>query len=70
MKKRKSTILTTHFYLNTHAIVAFVGTTTMAGSLIDQMRKVGEAASDFDGAPDTFKGSLDPALFRVSPLRV
>lgn len=62
LKKRKSTILTTHFYLNTHAIVAFVGTTTMAGSLIDQMRKVGEAASDFDGAPDTFKGSLDPEL--------
>lgn len=62
LKKRKSTILTTHFYLNTHAIVAFVGTTTMAGSLIDQMRKVGEAAQDYDGDPDAFKGSLDPEL--------
>jgi predicted phage terminase large subunit-like protein len=62
LKKRKQTILTTHFYLNLHAIVAFVGTTTMAGSLIDQMRKVGEAWEDFEGDPDTFKGTLDPEL--------
>lgn len=60
LKKRKQTILTTHLYLNTYANVAFVGTTTMAGSLIDQMRKVGEAWEDFDGAEDTFKGTLDP----------
>lgn len=62
LRKRKSTILTTHFYLNTHAFVAFVGTTTMSGSLIDQMRKVGEARKDFEGDPDTFKGTLDPEL--------
>ena len=62
LRKRKNTILTTHFYLNTHAFVAFVGTTTMAGSLIDQMRKVGEMWAEFEGDPDTFKGSLDPEL--------
>jgi predicted phage terminase large subunit-like protein len=62
LKKRKQTILTTHFYLNTFANVAFVGTTTMAGSLIDQMRKVGEAWDEFEGDPDTFKGTLDPEL--------
>lgn len=62
LKKRKSTILTTHLYLNTYANVAFVGTTTMAGSLIDQMRKVGEAWEDFDGDDDTFKGTLDPEM--------
>lgn len=60
LKKRKQTILTTHLYLNTYANVAFVGTTTMAGSLIDQMRKVGDAWADFDGDNDTFKGTLDP----------
>jgi predicted phage terminase large subunit-like protein len=62
LKKRKNTILTTHLYLNTHAFVAWVGTTTMSGSLIDQMRKVGEAWNDFDGSPDTFKGTLDPEI--------
>lgn len=62
LKKRKSTILTTHFYLNTHAIVAFIGTTTMVNSLIDQMRKVGEQFSEFEGDPDTFKGTLDPEM--------
>lgn len=62
LKKRKNTILSTHFYLNTFANVAFVGTTTMSGSLIDQMRKVGEARQDFDGDPDTFKSTLDPEM--------
>lgn len=62
LKKRKNTILATHFYLNTYANVAFVGTTTMAGSLIDQMRKVGEAWEDFDGDDDTFKSTLDPEM--------
>lgn len=62
LKKRKQTILTTHFYLNTFANVAFVGTTTMAGSLIDQMRKVGEAWEDYDGDPESFKGSIDADL--------
>lgn len=62
LKKRKNTILSTHFYLNTFANVVFVGTTTMSGSLIDQMRKVGEARQDFDGDPDTFKSTLDPEM--------
>ena len=65
LKKRKQTILTTHFYLNTNAIVAFVGTTTMPNSLIDQMRKVGEARKDFEGDIDTFKSTLDPEFHWV-----
>jgi len=70
LRKRKNTILTTHFYLNTHAIVAFVGTTTMPNSLIDQMRKVGEAydyyCSDVDEPDtDTFKTMIDPELHWV-----
>jgi predicted phage terminase large subunit-like protein len=62
LKKRKATILTTHFYLNTNALVAFVGTTTMPNSLIDQMRKVGQAWDEYEGDADTFKGTLDPEL--------
>lgn len=62
LKKRKSTILTTHFYLNAHANVAFVGTTTMAGSLIDQMRKVGELWDEYDGELDAFKGTVDAEM--------
>ena len=62
LKKRKSTILTTHFYLNTFANVVFVGTTTMPNSLIDQMRKVGDYRADYDGDPAAFVGSLDPEL--------
>ena len=60
LKKRKQTILTTHFYLNTFANVAFVGTTTMPNSLIDQMRKVGDASQDYDGPEELFSGTLDP----------
>lgn len=62
LKKRKSTILTTHFYLNTYANVVFVGTTTMPNSLIDQMRKVGDAWDEYDGDPSLFSSSLDPEL--------
>ena len=62
LKKRKSTILTTHFYLNTYANVVFVGTTTMPNSLIDQMRKVGDAWADYEGDPAAFSGTLDPEL--------
>jgi predicted phage terminase large subunit-like protein len=62
LKKRKSTILTTHFYLNTYANVVFVGTTTMPNSLIDQMRKVGELREDYDGDPALFASTLDPEL--------
>lgn len=62
LKKRKSTILTTHFYLNTHANVAFVGTTTMPDSLIDQMRKVGDLWAEYEGDPDAFKGTINPEM--------
>lgn len=60
LKKRKNLILTAHFYLNTYANVAFVGTTTMPNSLIDQMRKVGDASQDYDGDPSMFASELDP----------
>lgn len=70
LRKRKSTILTTHLYLNTFANVAFVGTTTMAGSLIDQMRKVGEAQQNYDGDPAAFKGTLDPDLRWVADANI
>jgi predicted phage terminase large subunit-like protein len=59
MKKRKATLLQSHFYLNTFAIVAFVGTTTMTNSIIDQLRKVGEAEREYEGAPDLFRDTLD-----------
>jgi predicted phage terminase large subunit-like protein len=62
LKKRKSTILTTHFYLNTYANVVFVGTTTMPNSLIDQMRKVGDYSQDYDGDPALFATTLDGEL--------
>jgi predicted phage terminase large subunit-like protein len=62
LKKRKQTLLTTHFYLNTFANVVFVGTTTMPNSLIDQMRKVGELREDYDGEPHLFASTLDPEL--------
>ena len=62
LKKRKNTLLSTHFYLNIYANVVFVGTTTMPNSLIDQMRKVGDQAVYYDGEPDLFATSLDPEL--------
>lgn len=62
LKKRKNTILTAHFYLNTFANVVFVGTTTMPNSLIDQMRKVGDAWVEYEGDPDMFESELDPEL--------
>jgi predicted phage terminase large subunit-like protein len=62
LKKRKEQILSTHFYLNVYANVVFVGTTTMPNSLIDQMRKVGDAAADYDGDPALFASELDQEL--------
>lgn len=59
LKKRKATILQSHFYLNINAIVVFVGTTTMPNSLIDQMRKVGEQWAEHEGEADTFKVEPD-----------
>lgn len=41
-RKRLNTVLSAHFYLNPAAVKAFIGTTTMPDSIIDQMRKVGE----------------------------
>lgn len=46
--KRKVTLQSDLFPLNDWAAVAIVGTTTMPNSLIDQMRKVGEAKSEWD----------------------
>lgn len=46
--KRLNTVLTSHWYLNTAAIKAFVGTTTMPNSIIDQIRKVGEAKKELE----------------------
>jgi len=53
-KKRLSTILNGIFPLNIRARIAIIGTTTMPNSIIDQIRKVGEArkawnSRDFDG---------------------
>ena len=49
-EKRKRTLLDGIFYLASRASVVLVGTTTMAGSIIDQCRKVHEAqaGSDYD----------------------
>jgi len=62
MKSRLSELQTTHFYLNLSAIVAIVGTTTMPDSIIDQIRRVGEAREEFPGGPAEFRDSLDPDL--------
>lgn len=62
VQQRLSTIRLSHFYLNIHAIVAFIGTTTMSGSIIDQMRKVGDFAEVYEGEPEFFKDSLDSDL--------
>ena len=45
--KRLNTVLSSHFYLNLSAIKVFIGTTTMPDSIIDQMRKVGDAKKEF-----------------------
>jgi predicted phage terminase large subunit-like protein len=62
-QKRLNTVLSAHFYLNQYAIVAFVGTTTMPNSIIDQIRKVGELKERWlkeDNPADGFSNSLDP----------
>lgn len=63
-RKRLNTILSAHFYLNIAAIKVFIGTTTMPDSVIDQIRKVGEAEKAYraDNEWDTegFRNSLDP----------
>ncbi len=62
MQKRREQLISTQLYLNTFAIVAFVGTTTMANSIIDQMRKVSELKARYEGEPDLFAETLDDEL--------
>lgn len=58
--KRKETLQSDLFHLNLWAVVAIVGTTTMPESLIDQMRKVHLAKTEYEGDPDLFRESLEP----------
>jgi len=66
--KRLNTVLSAHFYLNIAAIKVFIGTTTMPDSIIDQMRKTGDALAVFmdenEGKwdPEKFRNELDPNL--------
>lgn len=64
-RKRLNTVLSAHFYLNIAAIKVFIGTTTMPESIIDQIRKVGEAEQRYRAEYDVFdveafRNSLDP----------
>lgn len=60
--KRRETLLADLFPLNDWAVVGIVGTTTMPNSLIDQMRKVQLAKSEYEGDQDLFRESLDHEL--------
>jgi predicted phage terminase large subunit-like protein len=62
LSMRRNLIRSSHFFLNVHAVVCFVGTVTMPGSLIDQMRKVGDFAEVYEGEPGAFKDSLESDL--------
>lgn len=62
IRKRKETLISDLFYLNTWAHVGIVGTTTTPDSLMDQMRKVNDYRMSFDGEPGDFRESLDPDL--------
>lgn len=62
IKKRRETLVSDLFYLNSWAPVAIVGTTTMPNSLIDQMRKVGELRDDWDGDEADFREAIDSEL--------
>lgn len=59
-RKRKETLISDLFGLNTWAVVGIVGTTTMPNSLIDQMRKVHASQTEFEGDPELFREILDP----------
>lgn len=50
-KKRLRTVLDSVFYLNDKAQIVIVGTTVMSGSIIDQLRKVGELRSEHADMP-------------------
>jgi predicted phage terminase large subunit-like protein len=60
--KRKETVQSDLLPLNDWAVVAFVGTTTMPNSLIDQMRKVKAVQEAYDGDPELFREAIDPDL--------
>lgn len=63
IRKRRETLVSDLFYLNSWAPVAIVGTTTMPGSLIDQMRKVNDQLQKHDPEVDgDFREALDPDL--------
>ncbi len=59
-RKRKETLISDLFALNTWAVVGIVGTTTMPNSLIDQMRKVEMARAEYDGDSSLFREAIDP----------
>lgn len=61
-KKRLNTLQQSHFYLNTFATVAIVGTTTMPDSIIDQIRKVGDYREAYEGPEELFRETLEPEL--------
>lgn len=60
--KRRETLISDLFPLNDWAVVGIVGTTTMPDSIIDQIRKVGAQARDYDGDPALFRDALDVEL--------
>ncbi|MFE2072047.1 phage terminase large subunit family protein [Streptomyces misionensis] len=57
-ERRLSTVLQAAFPLNIYARVAIVGTTTMPGSIIDQLRTVGELEREWVSERDSLKGSF------------
>ncbi|MFC9001110.1 hypothetical protein ACFT7U_36165 [Streptomyces rochei] len=57
-ERRLSTVLQAAFPLNIYARVAIVGTTTMPGSIIDQLRTVGELEGEWVSERDSRKGSF------------
>ncbi|MFJ8790442.1 hypothetical protein [Streptomyces sp. NPDC102462] len=62
--RRLTTVLDAAFPLNIYARVAIVGTTTMPGSIIDQLRTAGEAKRDWDSKT----GENYTGLHNISPL--
>lgn len=62
IRKRRETLISDLFYLNTWAHVAIVGTTTMPNSLMDQIRKVHDARAVLDNEDGGFREALDPEL--------
>lgn len=60
--RRLTTVLDAAFPLNIYARVAIVGTTTMPGSIIDQMRMVGEAERDWNKNPENSTRALKSGI--------